>query len=459
MAEPKRIYTRDEIAQLSPRYRGKPENFDPTKKRPPGPILKKVKVNKNKIGPKSPTVGQGSEVNTPQKPTPQRNDSIIAESIFGVDVCVIPIEPRQNFQTNLSKVDDLAIGTYASYVPDVKQLDRKLAKEELSYYATGLLWLKLIDVKAKQGRTALSSEEKELRKATNNVEFNVPQPIFTILSQIGNVTDKMGKETELDVPPLPVSVAQGLGGYHASRITEQNHNLFEEIPSLGVAGDMVMMLTAEAQEPELNVRVGRPEHTEFTENLVGVNQPLGRRPEIIQRLAGQGITTALFPEYVENTGFNLRYMLSISDIISQFEAFRIEKVTFSKLTMSGGISQVILTKPLMTEGLQQNLRSTIVQAMSAANESIAEMGASFIFGFQLHKEFGEGATMTERSRRWSCTASSPAGAWTMPQGWAENRNVCRNLPEGIGTERFRAMSKRQDISLQDVVRRMIKTQC
>ena len=59
----------------------------------------------------------------------------------------MPIQPRQNFQTNLAKIDDLAIETYASYVPDVNQLDRKLAKEEMSYYSTGLLWLKLIDVK------------------------------------------------------------------------------------------------------------------------------------------------------------------------------------------------------------------------------------------------------------------------------------------------------------------------
>ncbi|PNF36255.1 hypothetical protein B7P43_G08463 [Cryptotermes secundus] len=376
MAESKCVYTKEEIAQLAPRYRGKPENFDPSKKRPPGPILKKIEAPKKKLGPASPTMTRGSEVDKPQKSTPQRNDSIISKSIFGVDVCIVPIEPRQNFQTNLSKIDDIATETYSSYVPDFKQLDRKLAKEEVAYYATGLLWLKLIDIKAKQGRQALSSDEKELRKATNEVEFNVPQPIHAFLAQIGNVTDKMGKETELDVPNLPTSVAQGLGGYHSPTINEDNHNLFEEIPSLGIVGDMVMLLTSEAPEPELNIRVGHPQNTIFTEYLVGVRLPMGPRcPEIVQRLAGQGITTAIFPEYVENTRFNLRYMLSISDILGQFEMFRIEKVSFPKLTMSGGISQVILTKPLLTVGLQQNWCNTIVQATSAANESIAEMGA------------------------------------------------------------------------------------
>jgi hypothetical protein len=271
MAEPK-VFTKDEIAILAPRYRGKPENFNPNKKRPPGPIVRKRNPQQQKLGPTSPNVVPGSEVNTPQKPTAQRNESIIAESIFGVDVCVVPIQPRQNFQTNLAKIDDLAVETYTSYIPDVKQLDRKLAKEEMSYYATGLLWLKLIDVKAKQGRQALTSEEKEVRKATQEVEFSVPQPIYAYLTQIGNVTDKMGKETELDVPPLPIAVAQGLGGYHAPRINAHNHNLFEEVPSLGVTGDMVMMLTAEAHEPELNIRIGHVQMFLFYQSLVEHNQ-------------------------------------------------------------------------------------------------------------------------------------------------------------------------------------------
>lgn len=107
-------------------------------------------------------------------------------------------------------------------------------------------------------------------------------------------------------------------------------------------------------------------------------------------------------------------MLSISDIIGQFETFRVEKVCIPKLTLSGGISQIILTRPLATEGLKQSWRDTIVQAMSAANQSTAQIRASFIFGFQLFKEHGEGRTLRERARRRSCLASHPEGAWTMP---------------------------------------------
>lgn len=75
-----------------------------------------------------------------------------------------------------------------------------------------------------------------------DLKWNVPQPLYAALSQIGNVVDLGGKETELNTPTLPISVAQNLGGYHASDINVNNHNLFEEIPSLGIAIDIVMAL-------------------------------------------------------------------------------------------------------------------------------------------------------------------------------------------------------------------------
>jgi hypothetical protein len=229
---------------------------------------------------------EGSHAHVEQKPTAQRNESIISEAIFGYDVSVVPIDPRQNFSTNLCKLPTIAAETHANYQPDVKTLDRQLAKEELSYYATGLMWLKMIDVKAKQGRQALTSAEKDIRKATMDTVFNVPQPIYSFISQIWNVTDKMGKETELEVPPLPVSQAQGYGGCHAPAIDKDSHNLFKEVPSLGIAGDMVMAVASAADEPEPNFHVQRPPGAIFTENLCGRYYPIGpRRAEIRQRLA------------------------------------------------------------------------------------------------------------------------------------------------------------------------------
>jgi hypothetical protein len=305
----KAIPTMGEIRKVAPFYRGKPENFDPKR------VGKKTPPPK-RLGPKSPLPTPPSRINTPQTPTPQRNKPMISEAIFGVDITVFEIEPRQTFDANYSNVPDLAVEVYNDIAVDEKHLDRKMAKEELYYYATGMLWLKLLEVKAKQPTLALTSEEKAIRKAASNETFNVPHPIYLYLQEIGTYTDKMGKETELNIPDLPVHRAGGFGGYHAPEVNADTHNLFEEIPSLGVAADMVMALASPQPEPNVNFRVGLPPHSRATLNMTGNTAPIGeRRPEIRQNLARFGITTDSFPEYVANTRFNLRYLRHISDLL------------------------------------------------------------------------------------------------------------------------------------------------
>jgi hypothetical protein len=47
-----------------------------------------------------------------------------------------------------------------------------------------VLWLQLIDIKAKQGRQALTSSEKDKRKVTQEVKFNIPQLLCVYLSTL-----------------------------------------------------------------------------------------------------------------------------------------------------------------------------------------------------------------------------------------------------------------------------------
>jgi hypothetical protein len=162
-------------------------------------------------------------------------------------VTIIAIEPQEDFSTSFTKLPEIAVETYNQCAIDERQIDRVLAKEEMSYYATSLLWLKLIDVKAKQGWEALTSEERSLCKATEEMEFNVPQPVATYLHQIGQFSDKMGETTDVGIPSLPTARAQGMGGYHAPAIDENTHNLFEEMPSLDIAGDIVMSLCQDSR--------------------------------------------------------------------------------------------------------------------------------------------------------------------------------------------------------------------
>lgn len=61
-----------------------------------------------------------------------------------------------------------------------------------------------------------------------------------MLSEVGNYTDKMEKETRYQDPNLSTTIVQGFGGYHVNAINVDTHNLFEEVPSPGIVGDMVM---------------------------------------------------------------------------------------------------------------------------------------------------------------------------------------------------------------------------
>jgi len=453
-----KVYTSEEVKKIAPGYRGKPQNFDPTKvgkkneRKSPAP---KEDRKQTRPGPSSPELPPPTK---PQRaPTSQRNESIISEAIFGVDVSVTEIAPRQEFSASYNRIVDVSLETYQNLRADEKQLDRILMKEEMAYYATSLLWMRLLDIKAKEGSVSLTSEEKAIRKATADEQFNVPQPMYSMLSETGNFTDKMGKETRHQIPNLPITVVQGMGGYHATAINADTHNLFEEVPSLGIAGDMLMALARAEVEPVPNFRIGIPANAAVTANLVGNTVPIGpRRPEIIQRLAGYGITADRFQEYTAGTRFNLKYIKSISDIVGKFETFRIEKVSFKAMTLNGGETQVIISRPKeTTEPETWNARS--VQTSSSSTSSTATMGAAFCFGFQTYKEDGPGEARAATTLNWSCLRGTGQEPWQMPDAWYENRNSRRNLPEGVGTERFRAISLRQDYQLDNTVRRMIKT--
>lgn len=405
--EAKKTYTNDEIKKIAPGYQRKPENFDPERARKGKAKASPSKPKQERsAGPSTADVVAPTHMGLPQKPTAQRNGKFVTDAIFGPDAKIFPIEPRETFAISNANLPLLAKEVYQSYVPAEKQLDRLLAEEEMTYYATGLMWLRLLSVKAKQGRQAMTSAEKDIRKETQGDQFTVPQPLYIYLSQMGEIVDAGGKTTELEIPPLPVAQAGGLGGYHAAAIDQDTHNLFEEVPCLGITADAVMAL----QSPNLqaNYRVGFPVGARLTNNLCGsVPMIAAPRDEIKRRLTGQGITANVFPEFATNTRMNVRYMRQISDIISKFDMFRNEKVVIDNITNDGGDVQIVQTHP-PDQGQRCDPWTRIsVEPRSANLVEVAAIAAAVSFGFQTYKEPGHGETLTARSQSWSCLDASP----------------------------------------------------
>ena len=149
MAENK-SYTKEEVAKIAPHYRGKIENFDPAKV-----SRKKAPQPKRTSGPKGPGVTPPDALNQ-GTPTPQRNELILSEAIFGPDVFVREIIATETFTANYAKIIPMALEVYSQCTVDERQLDRVIVKEEFTYYATAMLWLKLLTIKDKQKHSALT---------------------------------------------------------------------------------------------------------------------------------------------------------------------------------------------------------------------------------------------------------------------------------------------------------------
>jgi len=96
--QPKKEYSVEEIRKMAPGYRGRPENFDLKK------VGQKPKPRARPAGPRSPLVTPPTALARNANPTEQRNELMLTESIFGVDVTIIPIQPREDFSTSFAQL-------------------------------------------------------------------------------------------------------------------------------------------------------------------------------------------------------------------------------------------------------------------------------------------------------------------------------------------------------------------
>lgn len=259
----KKIYTQEENKKIAPGYRGKPERFDPSK------VGKPKAPQPPRKGPASAAVTPPTALDKAAKQTPPKNSPLWADSVFGIDVAVRELTVNQEVQPTYARLPEIVEEVYSSIGGDDQNLNKQMTKGMLMYYSTTMLWARLLDIKAKRGNTNLSFEEIEFCKAVMQHEYNIPQPLYLFLKEIGEVKDVTGKTIRLTDHNLPVTVVQGLGGYHSATVNAVTHNLYEEILSLGFCGDIVMAEVSEALGPVPNVKLqsSASEHQSYTRNV------------------------------------------------------------------------------------------------------------------------------------------------------------------------------------------------
>ncbi|KYM97721.1 hypothetical protein ALC62_11581 [Cyphomyrmex costatus] len=263
---------------------------------------------------------------------------------------------------------------------------------------------------------AMSLEEVNL--------FTIPEPILLQLQVFGSVQTRTGEHLYPWFPKLPTSQIGEYGGFYGP-VTKDNHNLYEEIPCLGVLSEAVRQSISDAPPGQYASSLNTDELT-MTENLLGYF-PLGIRDNEAKNIAfDAGIKVDLFPSYPYNTGMNLKLIMSISNIIAQTKVFELFTVNFNDLAKEGSVIQTVMVHPISPKIRGQQEKHGKLQVTSLMSEYFS-LTAGIVFCPQLWKK---GSTKTS-AKSWSC-------AVPVNKTWITNRNERRTtLPVQYRQEVFK----------------------
>lgn len=370
-------------------------------------------------------------------------------TLFAENMSVKENTPRVFFTPSAPSLIDIAVQTYGELVTDDANLTKALLPEYLSYYATAMLWFRIITLKERTSQP-LTQTEQDLLLLIQTCSFVLPEPILLQVRALGTVVTSTKQHLLPQFPPMPTYPIQLQGGYYGPLVApgpntdDTLHNLYEEIPCLGVlayavrqsvsnanAGPYQSPLTYDGQQP--------------TENLLGF-RPLGyRRNEAKNLAAAVGITDAAFPSYPADLAVNLDFLMAISNILANTRTFKNTSIVFSTLSEIGAQSQTIIERPIITAddttpGVRCELRPT-----SLVKDPESILGSGIFFCQQLMKE-----SVNNTHTTWALFPR-------IPDEWVNNRNTRRNLPVQYQQDVFSALSQRAFSYRLNIIKQMVTT--
>lgn len=425
-------------------YMGKPEN-----KRDPQAAQGGIKGNPpGKPGPSKKVLPR--MLNKPSNlPDKSSNIQMTTEDLSRNSVFAIGLNTRENnlatkFDPSAPTLIDVSRSVYQQLQVDDTHINRILLPEYLDYYSVAMLWCRFIALKRQLG-DPVSNEEERLHDIFSSTSFSIPEPILNQLKMFGQVQALSREHLRPRFPTLPTTRIQGQGGYYGM-INIDNHNLYEEIPCLGVLSEAVRAAISDLPPGPYQSSLALPANAVVpNSNLLGFQNLMSRRPEAKNLAFFNGITADAFPEDIPGTGFNLNFLLAISNYIAQTKTFRLSVVEFPILAKAGSLVQL-----------------TCQKSIGAANE-IEKRGDVFGFGTFRDQDplFGVGIVYCPHLYKQSATVAT-ANQWccidTVPQGWIDNRNARRDsLPVRFKEEVFSSTSQYAYHFRQIVVEAMATT--
>lgn len=220
---------------------------------------------------------------------------------------------------------------------DDPNLSKSWSRETFDYYSTALLWLRIVNLKLRNNQD-LTQLEESLLQVSSNLTFNVPEPIRLYLMGIGNVVSKTGQHLYPSFPELPHKTVDSIPATYG-KISVQNHNLYEEIPCLGISIGLIRATMNPVNPlPQWNPPL-MPQHYTSNENLLGYHNIRRPRAEALSILDAAGIDEGHFPNFPNTSGFNFNLLRSVSAILANTKTFKVTPVNFQTLSESGSVCQ------------------------------------------------------------------------------------------------------------------------
>lgn len=151
--------------------------------------------------------------------------------------------PRQTFTPSCPAAIEISRQTYSELITDDNSLTKVILPEYLAY-TTAMLWARVVTLKQKNSQP-ITAEEDQLLTLIQTTPFFVPEPILLQLRQIGNTVSKTGQHLYPVFPKLLTHVFAQRGGYYGALqppgpgVDPTLHNLYEELPCLGVLSKAV----------------------------------------------------------------------------------------------------------------------------------------------------------------------------------------------------------------------------
>lgn len=400
------------------------------------------KNNGKKFGPKSKTLPPPSNTHIMKNPTPLKDDPIFREAVFAPEITIRENNMRTVFTPSCVGLIPIVNDMWMEFRIDDNQIDRNITVEGIRYYATGLFWCRIAQLK-RSTQQEVTEHEEQLLNMCKTTEFNVPQPLAIYLKALGEIrTNTTGQTLIPDFPPLPIEEVNNHHGYYGP-INAQNHNLYEEIPCLGVMAEAVRHAASNDPPGRYASALDVPA-AQVNANLLGFENLAVRRNEGRNFYISLGINDAVFPESINGTGFNYDLMYAVSQWISKTKTFTIEKMKFENMSKIGAQMQTILQHPQLQDvnAVQRNVLSDINNT-SLSRDPDTNFGSAYFCLFQLHKQSPVIANINASllAQAWCCrTYTGADAAHTIPPEYIENRNARRNLPIEYSSIRFSSIS-------------------